>query len=693
MKTKMIFTLLVVVSLIAASCNRNNDDPVTPDTGITSVTELVVPADFDWRTTQTVEVTVQLPETGALQPLLITTRDGSRRFFRGFPEDGSRTLHTKITVPAIIKELKLTYSGTVGPNIVYLSNAKLDFDFNTSKFKSTETVGCNLDGFLTYSKGGWGQRASGNNCGTLRDEHFDDVYPVDFIVGDPDHYTIIFNRSSDVKNYLPGGGTPQVLTHSYVNPGDEDDDEHLGNMADQIIAARLNRDFSEAGFLGTNEEYHLGELILVGGPFANMSVDDFLEMAETALGGGGLNGFTPSQYSTAAESIALNFEDGDDGGALTCPAGEEPHNPYIEVSSECDHPDVIFTISNTGDGDMTSALAYTLYKNNVEIESGTYLLEVNETLDITETGYDTDEFRLNVVIPNGNPVNEILSGCGNEEEEVSEQLEGTLAYEDLWPGKGDYDFNDLIIDYDFVINKNAQEIVQSINATFVIKAYGASYHNGFGFSFPDVSPEDIISVTGANVANTTVFDIAANGTENGQTAATIILYDDSRRIMPQTNSGIGVNTQLEYDFVEPVTMTMTINFANNAVTYSQLNIGEFNPFIIVNTTINDAPGARGLEVHLPNYAPTDLFDESYIGQLDDDSSIAEGRYFVTALNHPWAINIADGFDWVIEFQDITGAYLMFAEWAQSGGTNYPDWYIDQAGYRNDNLIYPTQIGN
>ena len=73
----------------------------------------------------------------------------------------------------------------------------------------------------------------------------------------------------------------------------------------------------------------------------------------------------------------------------------------------------------------------------------------------------------------------------------------------------------------------------------------------------------------------------------------------------------------------------------------------------MNTTINDSPGSRGLEVHLPGYEPSDLFDESYIGQLDDNSSIAEGRYFVTENNLPWAINIAEGFDWVIEFQDIT----------------------------------------
>jgi LruC domain-containing protein len=60
---------------------------------------------------------------------------------------------------------------------------------------------------------------------------------------------------------------------------------------------------------------------------------------------------------------------------------------------------------------------------------------------------------------------------------------GTLAFEDLWPSTGDYDFNDLVVDYDFKI-KNNQEFVKSITATFVLKAYGASSHNGFGFTLP-----------------------------------------------------------------------------------------------------------------------------------------------------------------------------------------------------------------
>ncbi|OFZ09416.1 MAG: hypothetical protein A2338_05770 [Bacteroidetes bacterium RIFOXYB12_FULL_41_6] len=684
MKALKLIMFLFVVSMIAMSCNKGNDNIIDPT--IKSVNDLKVPTDFDWKTTQTISVIVHLPASGEVQPLIITNRDASKRYFRGYPEDGSRTINTKITIPSYMHELKLMYNGATGPNMVFITNNSLVYNFNNTT-KSVTTVGCDLDGFTTYTKGGWGSTANGNNVGQLRDQYFDQVYPVNFVVGNTTQFTVTFNASIDVETYLPGGGQPQVLTQDWLNPGGS---ENLGNMADQIIAARLNRDYNQAGFLGVNSTYSLGELVFMDGPFANVSVNDFLNMAEIALGGGDMNGHTAAEYSSAAENINLSFHEGENDDILTCPEDTELEDPYIELSSVCSEPDVIFTIINTGDGDMTSAKTYTLYKNNVEIDDGTYQLSVNQTMDVTANGTDTDEFKLVIETPDQGTLQEIIDGCGDGGS-TSEQLAGSLAYEDLWPGKGDYDFNDLIIDYDFEINKNDQEIVGGITATFVVKAFGAAYHNGFGFTLPTVNPTDIVSVSGYNVINGTVFNIGGNGLEIGQSKATIIVFDDTRRIMPQTTGGVGVNTQLAYDYIEPVTIVVNLVFAENAITYSELNIGSFNPFIIVNTVINGVPGARGLEVHLPNYEPSDLFDEIYFGQWDDDSSVAEDRYFVTANNLPWAINIAEEFDWVIEFQDITGAYNMFAEWAQSGGINYPDWYQDNIGYRNDNLIYPTQI--
>jgi len=61
---------------------------------------------------------------------------------------------------------------------------------------------------------------------------------------------------------------------------------------------------------------------------------------------------------------------------------------------------------------------------------------------------------------------------------------GTLSYEDLWPNKGDYDFNDLIIDYNFIHVTNANNKLVDTNAELVLKAIGAGYHNGFSIELP-----------------------------------------------------------------------------------------------------------------------------------------------------------------------------------------------------------------
>ncbi|MEL6822865.1 MAG: LruC domain-containing protein, partial [Calditrichota bacterium] len=62
----------------------------------------------------------------------------------------------------------------------------------------------------------------------------------------------------------------------------------------------------------------------------------------------------------------------------------------------------------------------------------------------------------------------------------SENSYGTLGYEDQWPIQGDYDFNDLVIDYRYNEVTNVKNEVVEVSGKFVIKAVGAAYENGFG---------------------------------------------------------------------------------------------------------------------------------------------------------------------------------------------------------------------
>ena len=247
----------------------------------------------------------------------------------------------------------------------------------------------------------------------------------------------------------------------------------------------------------------------------------------------------------------------------------------------------------------------------------------------------------------------------------------TLAFEDLWPSYGDYDMNDLVVGYKFkVVSNSDTDIVQNLYATFIVRANGAGQHNGFGFQLP-ITPDDVISVTG--VGEQDGYIISSNGTETGNiNNATIIIFDDTHKYLSCWN------TQPNSPSCDYYRFNLHIKLDN--VTLEQLDIENWNPFMVIG-------GDRGKEVHLPNYEPTMLVDDAYFGTYDDDTQLGV-KYYKSATNLPWAIDIYGEFNYPIEKSDISATYLHFGEWAESGGTSYPDWWSNTGtGYRNENLIY------
>ena len=256
---------------------------------------------------------------------------------------------------------------------------------------------------------------------------------------------------------------------------------------------------------------------------------------------------------------------------------------------------------------------------------------------------------------------------------------GTLAFEDMWPSKGDYDFNDLVVDYQFKVLTNTSNMVTQVNGTFILKAFGASYQNGFGFQLPATIDATLLNVSGYSLTEGFI-DLAANGTENGQSKPTIIVFDNAYRQMQHPGQGTGVNTDPNAPYVLPDTLRITIDFPPNTYSYNDLDISSFNPFLIANKN-------RGIEVHLPDYPPTSLITESLMGTMDDISDPGTGRYFKTKNGLPWAIHIYQSFDYPIEKSPVNEAYLHFNEWATSSGSTYPNWFANQPGYRENSKIY------
>ncbi len=262
----------------------------------------------------------------------------------------------------------------------------------------------------------------------------------------------------------------------------------------------------------------------------------------------------------------------------------------------------------------------------------------------------------------------------------SEDMFSTLAYEDLWPSKGDYDFNDLVLDYNFNQITNADNDLVEIEAKLVIRAVGAGFHNGFGFELP-VNPSTIESVDGYRL-NDNYINLSANGTESGQSKAVIIAYDDSYDILkhPGAGNGTGVNTTEGVTYVEP-NDTIFLNIKFTTPVSIETFLPPYNPFLIKD-------GDREFEIHLPNFEPTDLANLEHFGTYDDASDALEGIYYKSkSTNLPWAINIPVSFDYPTEKDEILLAYLKFGAWVESDGLMFDNWYEDQDGYRNNEYIY------
>jgi LruC domain-containing protein len=96
---------------------------------------------------------------------------------------------------------------------------------------------------------------------------------------------------------------------------------------------------------------------------------------------------------------------------------------------------------------------------------------------------------------------------------------------------------------------------------------------------------------------------------------------------------------------------------------------------------------RSREVHLPDYAPTSLQDMTMFGTFDDNSIPVINRYYKTSSNLPWGFMTLESFAYPAEKTPIMECYTHFAEWAQSSGQKYPDWYKDLSGYRNTEKLY------
>lgn len=433
-------------------------------------------------------------------------------------------------------------------------------------------------------------------------------------IDDIEDLTIIFpNVSTGRSNELSSGNKVQLL---YL---DQDANEYLK----QFPAGRTIGWFLVAKGWNSSKQVDDGVYTHYSNSNLNKESSSDLQQHNVLL------------YDEETEQIVLGFEDID------------------RSSSGCDH-------------DFNDAVFYATYNPLTAVNTDDYQ-EIDDASDDADEDGTRDEY--------DEYPDDATKAFNNYY--VAEGEFGSLAFEDLWPSKGDYDFNDLVIDYNFnQITNSDNEIVQ-VDAKLVVAAIGASYKNAFGFLL-ETSPDNIESVTGQRITDG-FLSIASNGTEEAQSKASIICFDNPYNVIDYPGSGSGVNTDPDSPYSISDTLEMSISFVN-PVDFDDFETPPYNPFIIVNQN-------RDVEVHLPYNEPTDLADTSLFGTYDDDSDLSSGDYYISNQYLPWAINIPVSFDYPAEKNSILDAYLLFDNWASSNGSLNDDWYMDESGYRDNDYIY------
>jgi hypothetical protein len=151
------------------------------------------------------------------------------------------------------------------------------------------TVGCGWkEGeVITYNQSDWGTPTT--TAGIALSNHYNSVYASTFgivevgIPGDAG-FSMQFSSADAVFAYQPSSGAPGALNADLVDPTST----ASGVFGGEVLAARINIDFSDAGHTTGSSGLHFGDLTLcntTNGP-SGITVRAFLGILNTALGGG-----------------------------------------------------------------------------------------------------------------------------------------------------------------------------------------------------------------------------------------------------------------------------------------------------------------------------------------------------------------------------------------------------------------------
>lgn len=241
---------------------------------------------------------------------------------------------------------------------------------------------------------------------------------------------------------------------------------------------------------------------------------------------------------------------------------------------------------------------------------------------------------------------------------------GTVMFEDLFPEKGDYDFNDFVVGYKICVlssNGSKGNFNDGITIELQIRAIGGQKPYQFGFELTPLQTK----YAKDNMEITADGDISIKMISEDKDPATFVVTNTN-----QLKDGLFYNTEKLSNTAKP-TVTLKIERNNQSAPedvmkqFSDLIASTAVNFFLQNTSTKE-------EIHLKGYGVTKYANNDI-------------TKFSTEDNFVWGMKVPVLIPHAIEKVDFTKAYPDFASWVTSGGTNNADWYKN---YNSDKVINP-----
>lgn len=301
-------------------------------------------------------------------------------------------------------------------------------------------------------------------------------------------------------------------------------------------------------------------------------------------------------------------------------------------------------------------------------------LDTNVSLGDPEAFYDFSNGYEDIAIvtrEDSNYLNQLAPGLDGAplvlpEETVATAAGGTIyypsqtgyyiaSYEDYFPHRGDYDFNDLVVGYRVAAVIDSNGDIRSIAGEGYLIARGAGYNHDWHLriampAFSSGSAEIKLFMPGEiNIASGYPL------TSNVSGDIDLTLFRDARWLWADS-SYEGVNTLDEQTFIKGHRFLFNISL-DNPVALAEFDNAPFDPFIYVHDT--------GFEIHLQGENPSLAYSRNVeAGQTS----------FTDSNNYPFAQIFPETWQIPIERIDLGEAYPEFINFILSGNSENIQWY-------------------